>query len=88
MFSFLHRITGARRKTMDDFPGGLLADDMGLGKTLMMIVAVVTTLASAAEHTETTLPQTPASIRGNLTPVKSTLVLVPSACASVLFSYR
>lgn len=72
---------------MDDFPGGLLADDMGLGKTLMMIVAVVTTLASAAKHTETTLPRNPASIRGNLTPVKSTLVLVPSACASALFSY-
>lgn len=72
---------------MDDFPGGLLADDMGLGKTLMMIVAIVTTLASAAKHTETTLPQTPVSIRANLTPVKSTLVLVPSACESALLPY-
>lgn len=77
--SFLHRITGARRKSMEDFPGGLLADDMGLGKTLMMIVVIVSTLEFAEKHAKTMIPKKLSLAPGNLIPAKSTLILVPSA---------
>lgn len=73
---------------MDDFRGGLLADDMGLGKTLMMIVAIVSTLSSAEKHAQSNGAREPGEIISRLTSVKSTLVLVPSACRLPPFANR
>lgn len=74
-------MTGASRSTMEDFRGGLLADDMGLGKTLMLIASMVATREHAMHHSIQRQLETHGSkSESSLIPVKSTLVLVPSAC--------
>ncbi|KAF5004028.1 hypothetical protein FDECE_9441 [Fusarium decemcellulare] len=44
---YQHSITGARRKSAEEFSGGILADDMGLGKTLSTLAAIVTSMDRA-----------------------------------------
>ncbi|KAH8688376.1 SNF2 family N-terminal domain-containing protein [Ilyonectria robusta] len=47
---YRHAITGAKSRTEEDSPGGILADDMGLGKTLMMIAAILGSKDRAQEY--------------------------------------
>ncbi|KAK8084665.1 hypothetical protein PG997_005936 [Apiospora hydei] len=44
---FEHVITGAKCRTAQECPGGLIADDAGLGKTLTTLATIVNTLPSA-----------------------------------------
>jgi SWI/SNF-related matrix-associated actin-dependent regulator of chromatin subfamily A3 len=62
-----------------DAPGGIIADDMGLGKTLSMLAAVVASATQAIEYAFSST-RAPALHWQDITPSKSTLVVVPSAC--------
>ncbi|KAK7943140.1 uncharacterized protein PG986_012253 [Apiospora aurea] len=64
---FEHVITGAKCRTAQDYPGGLIADDAGLGKTLTTLAINVNTLPSAEEFA-----------RMDESHTKATLVVVPS----------
>ena len=59
--------------------GGILADDMGLGKTLTMIATIVTTIPHAECFVAGKLG-THENTKTAMIPVKSTLIIVPSAC--------
>jgi SWI/SNF-related matrix-associated actin-dependent regulator of chromatin subfamily A3 len=67
---------------MEDIPGGILADDMGLGKTLSMLTVIVDSLQRALDcavaHT-----RGPTTYWQEVTPSKTTLVVVPSTCKLV-----
>ncbi|KAK3377269.1 SNF2 family N-terminal domain-containing protein [Lasiosphaeria ovina] len=73
---FKHRITGYKSEKPDDVLGGIVADGMGLGKTLTMIASIVATLPGADEFA--TRGPSSGDSRAPLTPVKATLVIVPS----------
>ena len=77
---YRHAITGAKSRTADDSPGGILADDMGLGKTLTMIAAIVGSYDWANEYSAQSSSQSATSE----TPLflKATLIVVPSECES------
>lgn len=77
--SFKHVITGAKSSEVVDTPGGIIADDMGLGKTLSMLAAVVASAPQAVEHAFIST-RAPTLHWQDITPSKSTLVVVPSAC--------
>ncbi|KAF7554202.1 hypothetical protein G7Z17_g3061 [Cylindrodendrum hubeiense] len=47
---YRHAITGAKSRTEEDSPGGILADDMGLGKSLMMIAAILSSNDRAEQY--------------------------------------
>jgi SWI/SNF-related matrix-associated actin-dependent regulator of chromatin subfamily A3 len=83
--SFKHAITGAKSSEVVDAPGGIIADDMGLGKTLSMLAAVVSSATKAIEYAFSNT-RADASHWQDITPSKSTLVVVPSACKSLLSS--
>ncbi|KAH7329591.1 SNF2 family N-terminal domain-containing protein [Stachybotrys elegans] len=76
-FWYKHMITGSKRSTPDDVPGGIFADGMGLGKTLTMIAAVVASLSRASEFA--TFHSKATEVLSWLVRVQSTLVIVPSA---------
>ena len=57
--------------------GGILADGMGLGKTLTMIASIVASLPRVEEFAMGKLLNDEGA-KISLTPVKSTLVIVPS----------
>jgi SWI/SNF-related matrix-associated actin-dependent regulator of chromatin subfamily A3 len=59
--------------------GGILADDMGLGKTLTMIATIMTTTLHAERFVEGKL-RSHENTKAPMIPVKSTLIIVPSAC--------
>ncbi|KAK8044974.1 SNF2-related protein [Apiospora rasikravindrae] len=64
---FEHVITGAKCRTAQDCPGGLIADDAGLGKTLTTLAIIVNTLTNAE-----------AFEKQDESHKKATLVVVPS----------
>ena len=66
--------------------GGILADGMGLGKTLTMIAGIVTSLSCAEEFAMGKLLNDEED-KISLTPVKSTLVIVPSICQYASFQH-
>ena len=76
---YRHAITGAKSRTADDSPGGILADDMGLGKTLTMLSAIMGSLTKAEEFANT-ISVTEGSDMRKEPPryMKATLVVVPS----------
>ncbi|KAK3294356.1 SNF2 family N-terminal domain-containing protein [Chaetomium fimeti] len=73
---YKHSITGFKSANPKDTLGGIVADGMGLGKTLTMIASIVATLPRANEFATGDLPK--GDVKTNLTPVKATLVVVPS----------
>ena len=64
---------------MDEVTGGILGDDMGLGKTLSMLAAIVVSLDDALRFAYNST-RAPIQYWQDITPSKSTLVIVPSAC--------
>ena len=72
-------ITGSLSPKPVDMQGGILADGMGLGKTLTMIASIVASLHRAEEHGKAR-PLWRKEANASVTPVKSTLVILPSIC--------
>lgn len=72
---YKHIITGRPSTTPDYMLGGIIADGMGLGKTLTMIANIVASLSHADKFAASGV--TTSRLR-DLTPVKATLVIVPS----------
>lgn len=77
--SYRHIITGSTSPKPEDMLGGILADGMGLGKTLTMIASIVASLSRIEEFAMGKLLNDEEA-RMSLTPVISTLVIVPSVC--------
>jgi SWI/SNF-related matrix-associated actin-dependent regulator of chromatin subfamily A3 len=82
---YQHAITGAKSRTADDAPGGILADAMGLGKTLTMIATIAGSLDKASKLTrendiEANTKCSESRSKWHYT--KATLVVVPSECLS------
>jgi SWI/SNF-related matrix-associated actin-dependent regulator of chromatin subfamily A3 len=78
---YQHAITGAKSRTADDAPGGILADAMGLGKTLTMIATIAGSLDKASKLTrendiEANTKCSESRSKWHYT--KATLVVVPS----------
>ncbi|KAH6856125.1 SNF2 family N-terminal domain-containing protein [Chaetomium sp. MPI-CAGE-AT-0009] len=73
---YKHSITGFKSANPEDTLGGIIADGMGLGKTLTMVASIVATLPYAEEFATGGLAN--GDIKTHLTPVKATLVVVPS----------
>lgn len=89
LYSFQHRITGAKSRTAEDFRGGLLADDMGLGKTLTALTLIVASFEAAAQFGAGRGEPSPLQIEGSKSPStfsQATIVVVPSECKFA--SYR
>ncbi|KAF2036243.1 hypothetical protein EK21DRAFT_96193 [Setomelanomma holmii] len=63
---------------MQDASGGILADDMGLGKTLIMLAAIVGSMARAADFACRDMRE-PIQHWQDVKASKATLVIVPSA---------
>lgn len=78
-FSHTHVITGTKSGEMEEVTGGILGDDMGLGKTLSMLAAIVVSLDDALRFAYNST-RAPIQYWQDITPSKSTLVIVPSAC--------
>lgn len=66
-----------------DTRGGILADDMGLGKSLIMISAIIGSLSSALDYA-VSLTSKPGEGSEVVLAAKSTLVILPSACKSLI----
>ncbi|KAK4221420.1 SNF2 family N-terminal domain-containing protein [Podospora fimiseda] len=82
IIGYRHAITGAKSRTADDSPGGIIADDMGLGKTLTMLSAILTSSFHAFEYVSSNQPADPESgeevRQGGPLYVTATLVVMPS----------
>lgn len=76
---YRHTISNLKSAAPTDILGGMLADNMGLGKTLTMIATIVTTISDAEKHMNTTSLGNQTSTKSSI-PVKSTLVILTSAC--------
>ncbi|KAI0595285.1 DNA repair and recombination protein RAD5C [Biscogniauxia sp. FL1348] len=77
---YRHVITGAKSRSADDTPGGILADDMGLGKTLTMIAAILGTQKQASRYA-LQCPSDNAVLNGKKPRrSKGQSVIVPSCC--------
>ncbi|KAK4210366.1 SNF2 family N-terminal domain-containing protein [Rhypophila decipiens] len=75
---YRHAITGAKSRTADDSPGGILADDMGLGKSLTMIAAIIGSLDRAADYASQN-GNADLTDAGSISPfLRATLIIVPS----------
>jgi SWI/SNF-related matrix-associated actin-dependent regulator of chromatin subfamily A3 len=72
-------ITGSKSPKPKDMPGGILADGMGLGKTLTMIASIIASIPQLEQSDMAKAPPKDANMMAS-TPVKSTLVIVPSIC--------
>ncbi|KAJ3536179.1 hypothetical protein NM208_g5824 [Fusarium decemcellulare] len=70
---YQHRITGAKRKSAEEFSGGILADDMGLGKTLSTLAVIVTSMDRARTFSFNQSDQGKPTTRS-----KATIVIVPT----------
>jgi SWI/SNF-related matrix-associated actin-dependent regulator of chromatin subfamily A3 len=81
--SYKHVIINAKSSEMEDILGGILADDMGLGKTLSTLAVIVNSLGRALDYAVS-------HTRGSttywqeVTPSKTTLVVVPSSRKLIL----
>jgi SWI/SNF-related matrix-associated actin-dependent regulator of chromatin subfamily A3 len=78
LLSYKHVITNAKSSEMEDVLGGILADDMGLGKTLSALAVIVDSLGRALDYA-VTRTRGSTTYWQEVTPSKTTLVIVPSS---------
>lgn len=85
VYSYQHRITGSKRLDRpDEYGSGILADDMGLGKSLTTLSNIMGSLDHARDFPKFMIASPNTVSTPSKITAKSTLVVVPSACKSLL----